>query len=84
MAFEIIKNALPLPPKSRERSRYPFAEMEVGDAFDVPVGDMTPTGAVNRVTSASSHFGKLHGRKFAARRIQNDDGASVIRCWRIA
>lgn len=74
MTFKIIKNAPP-PPSSRVgRIKYPFDEMEVGDAFDVPLksGD--------RIRAAASQWGKDHGKKFTIRKID----AETFRVWRIA
>jgi hypothetical protein len=68
LKLEIIKG-LPLP-ESRTRAVgvarsekfiYPFAEMEIGDAIEAPVGFL------NRVRTAGLMYGKLHGRKYVAR-----------------
>lgn len=73
MTFKIIKNAPP-PPCGPRRTRYPFDEMEVGDAFDVPLksGD--------RIRAAASAWGKDHGKKLTVSKID----AETFRVWRIA
>lgn len=63
-----IDKGIPLPTK------YPFAEMNVGDSFVVPA-------KVNRsaVNVAAMRFGRKHGMKFTVRLTK--DG--TLRCWRI-
>lgn len=80
--FEIIKDAGPVP-KGKRSAKYPFADMEIGDAFDVPLaGEKHITGSdLNRVrlqTSATG-AGKRFGMKFTIRQL-----ADKIRCWRVA
>jgi hypothetical protein len=54
--------------------KYPFAKMEVGDSFEVPVTMW------NSAKTSATHFGIRHNRKFAARLTGPDTG----RIWRIA
>jgi hypothetical protein len=68
--YEIIKGAPPPPAKGRT-SAYPFADMEVGDAFDAN------SEAVRWSVYA---YGKRHGKKFAVRSVGN----GVLRVWRTA
>lgn len=85
MTFTIIKNA-PIPakdtgPKNRI-SKYPFAEMELGDAFDVPLEAKKTIAAIRgRISNAAATFCKKNvGFKFTTRKMP--DGC--IRVWRIA
>lgn len=61
--FDVIKNA-PEPaagfgrgPKGRA-SIYPFASLELGDAFDVPLGDEPSQRVRARITSAATYYRK--------------------------
>lgn len=80
--YEIIKNAPPMKP----RSRYPFADMEVGDAFDVPddmgVRPKGESGRQNSIGSCSRVWVKKYspGAKFTIRK----QPGGIIRCQRIA
>lgn len=67
--IEIIKNAGP----PKRYHKYPFAQMEVGDAFDLPLSERV------RVTSAYSGHIKRHGGKFAIRKLN----AENIRVFRV-
>lgn len=64
----MIDKDIPLP----SRARYPFAELEVGDSFTVPMD--RAHSCRNR---ACVHAGKT-GRKYTTRR-QGD----VLRVWRV-
>lgn len=95
----IIRNAPPPPtgetrgrksPNTKPRStytRYPFAELRVGDAFDIPItsgyiarDDRYPE--YNRVTATISghHKRKPNGPRYMARMM--DDYR--VRVWRVA
>jgi hypothetical protein len=77
----VIEHDVPLvDPKDLERggakqSKYPFAEMQVGDsfAFDAP----PPLG--ERMRGRASAYGRANGKKFVVR-IGHGKG----RCWRVA
>lgn len=60
-------------PKPRVVFAYPYAEMDVGDSFVVPVD------ARRKVLNANCKAAKKYGYKFSAR-TEGD----VIRVWRIA
>lgn len=86
--FKIEKN-VPVPPKrggGREPC-YPFADMDIGDSFSVPlVGAPTSPSACNdsatqRLSCAASAHFKRNNRKFTVRELR-DEG--VARCWRVA
>lgn len=90
--FEIIKGR-PLPPTIRPAPDgtqfgpgrlYPFPQMEVGDCFEAPrdMGHTSNYRCARRVSvsSACSHYARLHGGKFIARIIDRD----TVCCWRIA
>jgi hypothetical protein len=70
MTFEIIKNTPPLPgarPRKGE-SKYPIADMEVGDAFDFPLSHQGRRGedrAANTLRSIISKWRKTTGSRAA-------------------
>ena len=76
--FEVRKD-VPIPAAVREGfakpSKYPFADMAVGDMFFVP-------GAKKSFSSLASAAGKRLGRKFSTRAV-TDNGVAGIGCWRI-
>lgn len=80
--YEIIKNAPPMGP----RSRYPFADMEVWDAFDAPDdrGVDAWGGSIRQSTinSCARAWAKRRspGAKFTIRK----QPGGIIRCQRIA
>lgn len=70
-----IKKGIPLPEPRRGRpSKYPFAEMEVLDCYEVEDPEQ-----VQRATRAAYQHGARHGKKFAARSTPVG-----FRIWRIA
>lgn len=60
------------PPKVREVYSYPYAEMDVGDSFVVPVL------AYRKVLNANTRAGKRLGWKFSARKE-----GEYLRVWRV-
>lgn len=70
--YEIEKD-VPLPSRnSTGRSRYPWAEMEVGDSF------FAADGVRSRVAAAAQNHRRRYGRRFAVR-VEGDG----VRVWRI-
>jgi hypothetical protein len=69
-----IQSDVPIPPPGNKL--YPWAKMEVGDSFAVPLsfGD--------RVKSAAWYYGKKHGVKFRTAQVIEGDSL-VVRIWRI-
>lgn len=60
-------------PKTEGSGKYPFAELEVGDAFKFP-------GATQgRLSSAACKHAEKYGGKFAVRKTGNDNEYVVIR-----
>ena len=74
-----ILKGIPLPPSNAGRKQsHPFAEMEVGDALDVPAKNF------NCATAAAVYWRrKFPDRKFVGRTI-NENGRTVYRFWRTA
>ena len=73
----------PPPAKRGPASIYPFADLAVGDAFDVPRsgergtrGDLTQ----QRVNISAINYGRRHGKKFATR--LHDE--HTVRVYRVA
>lgn len=67
-----IEKGIPAPYRVRDRAKYPFAEMEVGDSF-LTKEDRT------RVSGAASLYGKRHGRRYSVSMT-----AEGLRVWRLA
>ena len=76
--FDVRKD-IPIPAAVREGcskpSKYPFADMDVGDMFFVP-------GAKKSFSSLASAAGKRLSRKFSTRAV-TDNGTDGIGCWRV-
>lgn len=64
-----VEKGVPLPAK------YPFAGMQVGDSFAVPLGIKRQA-----VSVAAHRYGKAHGMKFTVRLMPD----RTFRCWRVA
>lgn len=86
-----IKKGVPIP-KSRfgaggagRPSRYPFAQMEVGDCFDVLVGDEKPDTVMRRLRGSSGSWRKRTSAAcgFSAR-VVTENGALAVRVWKTA
>lgn len=75
MSYEIVKDKS-LPAGMRGAAKYPFKDMEIGDAFCVGDSDRLTR---NRVTSAYHSHSRRHGGTFATRA---EDGK--LWCWRTA
>ncbi|MXO67764.1 hypothetical protein GRI72_02815 [Altererythrobacter marinus] len=78
MADFKIEKGIEMPASHRAMRRYPFADMEVGDSFAVPVNDGEDDMTVR---SAAWDYGRRHGMKFTGRLLR-DEG--VLRVWRVA
>ena len=72
MMFEVIKNA-GVPESKR---KYPFPQLEVGDAFDAPVASR------NRISSCCLSWAKNNNptAKFTVRALDEN----TVRCTRVA
>ena len=68
-------------PDRVEQSKYPFAEMEVGDSFLTGASDLQVDrdSVGSRAFAASWRYGRKHNMKFASRRE-----GEFFRIWRIA
>lgn len=78
--FEIESN-VPFPANAR-KTKYPWAEMKVGDSFFVPVTDDAETRTTAQsLRSASRHFAHRHnnGHVFKTCHV-----AGGLRTWRVA
>jgi hypothetical protein len=76
MIIPPIERGVPLPPARTghgQHYRYPFADMEPGDSFAVPVG------ASSSLKASATQFAKRNRVTFATR----VEGGN-IRCWRTA
>lgn len=80
MAFEILEGLdIPVGARSPRGSKYPFAKLEVGQAFVIPV-DETPNKGVASIRAAAYSFKRVNqiDHKFLIR--QMEDGS--IGVWR--
>lgn len=75
-----IEKCIPIPPQGRSPgppSKYPWAQMEVGDSFFVP--GAPPKGVAKQLKSAASQQATRHGRRYATRLVEGG-----VRVWRIS
>lgn len=63
-----VEKGIPMP------VRYPFAEMEVGDSFEVPENVKRTA-----VSVSAKRYGDKHGMKFTVRLTPE----RKFRCWRV-
>lgn len=88
MGIELaITSGIPIPPIRRERSKYPFRHMQVGDSFFVPAKLKNLQYTQHLVASAGQQFPKKNPGcetwKFATRQTEQD-GMPGVRVWRTA
>lgn len=82
--FKLLRNKkLPASPQGRPwgsvtiRSKYPFANMDVGDCFHV--GEYSKRAMTNILTSAShSYYAKTEGWIYEARKVETE-----LFIWRV-
>jgi len=82
----IIEDSKPLPPK--RKPKYPFAAMEVGQSFQIPITDADveehgdESTALARVRSAVSSSAAAFNRQGLGRKIVvRKTGERSLRCW---
>lgn len=83
-----IEKGKPIPSRRSGCASYPFAEMEVGDSFAIPVAGLVKYKgnngkkdlAYNRLSGSAHIHGRRNGKKFTIRTLK-DEG--VVRCWRV-
>lgn len=76
----IVESKIPLPPATRkDRLKYPFAEMEEGDSFELICVEEDKKHLTKRVYQAGMMWARYHNydRKFYAAETENG-----VRCWR--
>lgn len=77
-----LESGIPIPPKARGNragsSKYPFAEMQIGESFLIT---SLPYRSVGGVLVAAS---KRTGYRFCQRATTTDAGKKATRVWRIA
>ena len=73
-----IKKGVPLPPKKlpSTKSRFPIAEMEVGDMFEVRGSEYSG------VTSYANKHGKAEGKTFESRKLRQEADVVMYGIWR--
>lgn len=71
-----VERGVPAPPRTASRTKYPFADMEVGDSFFMSAA--FPEHERGRVSAAACAYAKKHGVKFSTKVF--DTG---VRTWRI-
>lgn len=62
-------------------SKYPFAKMDVGDSFAIPIESSEPTDVQRRLSSAARRW-KASGKTFSTR-VLTEGGVRVVRIWRV-
>lgn len=83
MSYQIEKgHSIPEPhrgPLGPRGSKYPFADMAVGDSFLV-----TDEKEQNGVASSAQRYGKMHDARFITRRRNMaEHGEEGVRVWRV-
>ena len=73
--FSVEKNVRMSP--RHKNSKYPFAEMDIGDSILVPAG---VEGGTIRVGVAARSYAAYSGKKFSRKTLQNGD----MRIWRVS
>lgn len=75
MSEMAILSGVPMPQKYVGRStKYPFADLNVGDAFDAPVGER------KSLSQSAYKYGKSNNMRFTVHCISD----THVRCWRMA
>lgn len=88
MGFTILKGRPQ--PRKNARNEFPFADMvEVGDCFEVPIGEGDGEKIGARINSAArtyiKHEAENKNAKFSIRTLaaeQSECGVAAIGCWR--
>ncbi len=89
MTYTISDNK-PIPPMTHKKrgkpTKYPYADMKVGNSFDVPVeagGD--PKRVIDRMRNTSVSWAKRNApeRRFTVRAMCEDGRNTIVRVWRI-
>jgi len=87
MTIEIEKDVpLPIGHGRGHPAKYPFAEMEVGHSFAIPLTGERYKGArrdkaATQLSRTAHRYGKKHSKTFTVRQL-NDEG--VARVWRVS
>jgi hypothetical protein len=69
-----VDKSVPIP-KIRQGTVYPFAEMEVGDSFFVPVQEPSKASSIRACASA---YGKKNNVVFSCKQVEGG-----VRVWRV-
>lgn len=75
MEIKIDKN-VPMPDGVNRETKWPFADMEVGDSF------FAPGHTSNQMTNAAAHWRKKNGWSFSCRNTE-EEGVKGARVWRV-
>lgn len=73
-----VERHIPLPTGPGRRLSYPFAEMQVGNSFAIP---LTGTKFTQPVLIAASRYARKTGKKFTS---HTDKESGTVRVWRIS
>lgn len=69
-----IESGVPMPNTKGRKGKYPFAEMAIGDSFELPKGSPKTT-----VLNAANNWAKRHNKKARfSIRYHNE----ILRIWR--
>lgn len=79
----VIEKNVPMPNGRRQPKKdFPYAKMEVGDSFAVPVPDGEQVGQFSaKVRTQSYQWGKQNKAKFSVLLV---DEQTNVRVWRVA
>jgi hypothetical protein len=73
-AFE-VEQGLPMPRRWQNRGKYPWADMQVGDAFFVP-------RTMKHIYGLASSVGKARGKRYAVREYVHPEKGECLGVWR--
>ena len=87
-----VEKSVPIPTRERGgrrgETKYPWADMKIGDSFAVPARGPTKTlqqdKAQNSLATSARHWGLLHGSKDFKVTTRLVDEGKFVRCWRVA
>lgn len=82
MSEVLIEKGIPIPEKRSRTTKYPFADLSIGDSIFCP----TEVKSTPSIVAAASRFRKEKhpSWKFINERQINKDGRKGVRLWRVA
>ena len=83
--FAIIRGAPPPPAKCMGKAnRFPWAELAISDAFDVPLSSDHRLRDYSRVSASMAQQNRKYPGRYVMRMMGERGTGAVVRCWRVA